>query len=842
MKKFVLLFSLLIVFNMAANPVTKLPPAEPVSFCGGGWYPDESYYNLFMQEVIAAPRYNPFLLAYNGAYYSSEESYSEKNENIEEWQHYLKIPYDQAYYLVMKSAVEDVKALSKGKTVSDKNLNFADKNFIEEYKQALLYLAYAKYLAPYMAVVNAGYNNYWSGNPNQTVEDLDYKKVIKVLEQSYKAETEKELKLRYGYQLVRFAHYNLDFQKAIDYFNTYVEPLNYKPIMYYYALDQKGGAERGLGNYMQANEDFFEFFAHTKNHKDQAYSSMKVTQDLDFEKLLKEAKSDTARNDVLMLMGYQNFNDPIETMKTILEKTPDAVQAKVLMARAINEIERKFLPIYYYCSYNNPDCKEDLESYKLPVFMNTEDRSFLDKTLAVSLQQSKNTSLKDTDFWYLTTSYLYFIQKDYALSEENLNRVKGEKLEYKDQKEKLKTLLIITEAPKITAEFEETLIKDFKSYFIKGEGLSDRYQSIATTRDFIVDILANRYYLQGDYAKSFLLQNDITALESNPNLILLKDIETFYHKENKNDFEEFILYNLDPTTYDYQQKKSIRDDSFNFDVYAANMRGNIYLSQGEFDNALMEFKQVPESFKLFGQNSDGYDGFRGVPNTVFGYNKIECYNCADYQVMETQYLADFEFIKKSMNKRELSETLVSLEKISEGTDEEAANANYLIGNFLYNTSLIGYYRELLTFDVNNSSDAKFRSFPSKDIPLDTNRFYFKDYSWNPNFDTNFELPIAYFKKGISKTENRELEAQLLFAASKCEQGNFYKNESEDPDFIALNKEQEDSRMNYEEYNRRYFELKGKKYRHYFEKLSEYGDTQFYQTVETNCLYFAYYLN
>ena len=57
--------------------------------------------------------------------------------------------------------------------------------------------------------------------------------MVNVLIRSWNAETDKELKLRYGYQLVRFAHYNRKYDDALTLFDKYVETLDYKPKIYY---------------------------------------------------------------------------------------------------------------------------------------------------------------------------------------------------------------------------------------------------------------------------------------------------------------------------------------------------------------------------------------------------------------------------------------------------------------------------------------------------------------------------------------------------------------------------------------------------------------------------------
>ncbi len=399
------------------------------------WYsPDLEYYNLFMQEIINDPEYYPFLRTDESSFYQTKNEENLHNENIEEWQQYLNINYEQAHYLVFEASRESIKGILNGEGTADPKLAFADAQFIKKHTQALRYISYAKYLAPYMTVVRQGGTTYWGEETQRHAGELDYDHVISVLKKSWNAETDKELKLRYGYQLVRFAHYNLKFQEALDYFDEYVEILDYKPVMYYYAVDQKGGAERALQNYIQANQDFFQFFIHTKNRKQSAYSSMRVTDGANFEELLQNAKTPKEKNDIYLLLGYNDFNNPLSSFDKIVAQSPNAVQAKVLMARAINQLERDYFPLTYYCPYDHEDCAKELDSRRLPITSDQETVAFLEQTLEASERQLQNSDLKDKDFWNLTSAYLYFIQKKYKEASTYLADVKRKSDKYLQQK------------------------------------------------------------------------------------------------------------------------------------------------------------------------------------------------------------------------------------------------------------------------------------------------------------------------------------------------------------------------------------------------------------------------
>lgn len=811
------------------------------------WDPEYEYFNLFAQTTINSPMYEPFLRIMDVAYFGSEAYENQRNENIEDWQRYFGIPYEQAHYLVFVASREEVQKLAKGNSSVDKNLDFADARFRKKFKQALLYLAYAKYLEPYMAFKRSDNTDYyWGYLPEKTVAELDYSKVIGVLTKSWNAESDPDLKLRYGYQLVRFAHYSHRYQAAIQFFNQYVESLNYKTIMYYYALDQKGGAERALGNFMQANYDFFQFFTHTKNRKTDAYTSMKITQDLDFENMLKQVKTDNEKFDLYMLLGYRSFNDPMAELKKIIAISPDAVQAKVLMAREINSLEREILPIHYYCPYNydtgnhEKNCLSHLKDKRLPVLLDEKIQERLNSSIAVSAAQAKNT--KEKDFWNLTTAYLYFLKKDYDKSSEFLDKVKATDPIYKNEKSLFGMLLEITSQQKIDADFEKQLMQKYGDFFHSQPAEQVHYEA-NTTQDFVMDILANRYFLQKDYAKSFLLQNFVSDLEANPDVSLLQDIQSFYYKKDKNEFEQWLKSAVDASFYVSEKMKN--RVVYDFESFVANMEGTMALTEGDFRKALRFFEKVDPKFSLRGGvvaydenwnptfSHEVYNGFSNISEAVFGYNRMECFECPEELVMNTEFTEDFSFIKKKMNKKELAEALIQLDEISKMKGEKAAKAGYLLGNFYFNTTTLGYFRELLTFDINNSYGPKFHD---NYFSPEANVFYFKGYGYNPNYQNHFELPLTYLESALSKTELPEMKARILFALSKCEQGTFYKAMHTDP---AL-KNIEYDWNNYAAYEQKMLAVKTSKYRKYFKELKKYHSTGFYKEVTSHCKYFDYY--
>ena len=678
--------------------------------CGwdeGDWY----YYNLFNQEIMSDERYRPFLLIYGSRYYTNDTL---RNGNIEEWRQYLGLSYDETKYLVFNASRSDLQNLSKGKRAVDENLSFASADFMKNQKQALLYLAYAKYLEPYMRIIPGEDTDFYWDLPEyeHNAGDLDYEKVKTVLTKSWNAESDNELKLRYGYQLVRLAHYTRRYQEAVQLFDQYVEPLKMRTEMYYYALAQKAGALRGMGETQRANRDFIRVFANSYDLKTMAYTSLTMGWDneINFADFVAGAADNNERNDIFFMMGYSDFNNPVNEIEKIVVTDPNAIQAKVLMVRAINMLERRML--LSYVPWGEGD---DRSRYPYLGQDDTEGRAFFNQALRVSDMQRDKAS--DKNFWNLASSYLHFLNKDFELANNCLGNVKSTDADYMAMVKNLTAYIDICRQPKIDANTERYLYDNYAK-MIKGE---ENYSLNMADNSFIGMVLSNRYGLQGEKAKSFLMLRHVKAIEDNPDESLLDDIQSFLNKKKKTQLEEYI--SATSTT-----------EMANTNNYLAYVKGVLRLTEGDFKTAKGLFEKqtrLKMSRRLFGHNIEVY------------------YSGDEKDIMRDDYIADFSFIHDNMTEVEVADALMQLDKIGKKEKgDESAKANYLIANFFYNVSRTGYYRQYLRFDNNNG-------------------FSYWKYGPDANvYKNTLDLSSAYLEKAKKSAEDRELKAHIVYAQAK----------------------------------------------------------------------------
>lgn len=677
--------------------------------CGwdeGDWY----YYNLFNQEIMNDERYRPFLLVYGSRYYTNDTL---RNGNIEEWRQYLGLSYEDTQYLVFKASREDLQNLSKGKAVLDGNMSFATASFMKNHKQALLYLAYAKYLEPYMRIIPGEDTDFYWDLPEYAYNagDLDYEKVKTVLTKSWNAESDNELKLRYGYQLVRLAHYTRRYQEAVQLFNQYVESLKMHTELYYYALAQKAGALRGLGETQQANRDFIRVFANSYDLKTMAYTSLTMGWDneIDFADFVASAADNNERNDIFFMMGYSDFNNPVNEIEKIVATDPDAIQAKVLMVRAVNMIERRMLP-------SEPNWEQEGNNSLYPYLSptDTESRAFFNQALRLSDMQRDKAS--DKNFWNLASSYLHFLNKDFDLAGRCLDNVQSTKDDYLDMVNHLGAYLDICRQPKINADVEYYLFDNYAE-LIKGE---ENYNYNYAYNTFVGLVLANRYALQGERAKSYLTLHHIVQITDEPTEALVDDVQAFLNKKKKTPLE---CYLADNSTLEVANPNN----------YLSYIKGVLRLTEGDLKSAKSLFEKQTRL---------------QVSPLIFGHNIVVYFSGDEEEIMHGEYIDDFPFIHDNMSELDVTDALIQLQKLGEKKGNEAAKANYLIANFFYNVSRTGYYRHYLRFDDNNA---------------------FSYWKFGPDakaYKNTLELSNAYLEKARKTATDRELLAHIIFAQAK----------------------------------------------------------------------------
>ncbi len=867
------------------------------------YYPDGDYFNLFAQTIIKDKTYVPFLLNYGSQFYNDGIKRMIPDENIYAWQKFFgnRIDYRETEYLVNHMSMADLNAYKRGST---SNQILAKIGTYSQNSEAIDYLIEAKYLEPYMKIqYMESPDSFYYRNENDNTKnatDLNYEKTVSALTSLYHAARNPEIKQRYGYQLVRFNHYTRNFEKAIEAFKNFVEPIKLRSVPYYYALDQMAGAQRGLKMNNEANWNFFQVFANAPSKKESAFVSMKLSDSASFQNILKRTTSSEQKNLAYFLLGYSDFTNPIPNMEKMYEIDPNSEILKVMAARSINQLEREYLPIFIApldgSAHSDGQVNGSIKKAKKEETATEKKESFWDKVLSFfknlfggNKEQSDSTkrttsadddellenpnripiygkktlraeSAESTDyldqfsdltektkskssdeFWHIADAYLKFLQKDYDQSEKILAGIKTSNPEYQEQITRMKMLNDIVSQPKIDSAFENHITQQYPNVFVeekpKQDSVSDYYYGeLPTTADFVRDVLANRYFLQGEDGKSFLLNNELSDLQYYPNVEIAQKVQQFVNKPNKTALEQNIIMknvNIEDSDAffnviygDQEMRMANFEKAKNFYSKAQNFSG---IPRYNYDWSNDQPTKTLQSFP-----AGTYNGFANISSLIFAHNKWESFQSPEEQSMVAEsFVSEFPYIKDNMTKLELASALVKLKTAN------TANANQLIGNVLYNTSSLGYFRELFIMDINNGGWSKNDVLRNSYKPVFKN--YYKQYSWIPASDPdNFDVPIKFYEKALKMTADPEQKTRILFQLASAEQGKYYQWRSEQNDALSyVDPKWSEKRQAFEN---NLLAEKHKNYKKYFALMKkDFADTETSRQLMGSCSYYGYFM-
>jgi hypothetical protein len=339
---------------------------------------------------------------------------------------------------------------------------------------------------------------------------------------------------------------------------------------------------------------------------------------------------------------------------------------------------------------------------------------------------------------------------------------------------------------------------------------------------FVYEILGHNYILQNNLAKAFLCHNNFSGLYGSLNIAIINDLIDFVGKKNKSDFEQKLI------------SDKIASDNALAELY--DLKGTHYFKNDDLENALIWYKKVAENLAFLKQRSYDYDKdayietdgiFNGYSNISAGIfsSKVQTYfdNTVEQAFSDNTYKS-FDFIRKSLNKQQLVEAMIQLKKMAAGKDEQSAKANFLLGNFYYNTSHWGYYRNFFYYEPGNYYLSYLYGYNTTPNTIK------KTYNYNEGAglitSNNPQKAYDFFIKAESISSNNELKAKSVFQASKCELDLFFSKGDNA----------------YFGYGDDYKLLYSTSTRPMFKRLKDnYSQTAYYKEIQSNCNYFKYYL-
>ncbi len=246
LKGYLLAFNLMVLLFM---------PHALVNGCAGGGDMDE-YYSMFAPETSGQPGFKPFFFSfhsfYNSGSYDSEGEKESDNQsflNMKEWKNYFndKISIENLEKIIYtKTEVEisyDLEQAEKG-IIPAEYLSIKEKA-----------LGFLRYLFVSKKIENIAYvyqEEGWDIKYKQVDTKID-NAIISELKSSYSNANDAFLKQRYAYQLIRTYFYSLQFENAINLYESSTELNKKTDYIHFMSLRYLYGAYYRVKNYSKAN-------------------------------------------------------------------------------------------------------------------------------------------------------------------------------------------------------------------------------------------------------------------------------------------------------------------------------------------------------------------------------------------------------------------------------------------------------------------------------------------------------------------------------------------------------------------------------------------------------------
>ena len=522
------------------------PQEVSQSACAGG-YGGITYYKFLDPDIINQPDNKPFFFTFERLYdYEWSEESGKIKDNLTEWKTYFnnqpatkdlqKLIY-KASVKTTQQILDFVKGTRPALSPQWRSNSAVVYLKAKQSTDVLKYLIFAKKCEPF--VINQDYRWDAPTAKNQTaMQDLIIKGTA-----TYRATNNAFLKMRYGYQLVRLAHYAQRYQQAVALYDQLIQPLarQSNSLIQYWAMAHKAGALMLNNQKPEGARLFAVVFDHCPSRRVQAYASFKVVSNTEFQQILTQCKNSKEVAAVYTLRGLKPYANAIEEMQNIYKVAPDSPYLSLLLAREINKLESNLL---------SSDLSKNLAFYqKFEGFPKKEAIKYLVELQAFINQNVKEGKVKDLQLWKLAACYLDYVAGKPALALRKLNALapKGKKMQRQTQVFKL--AMKLAQLKKIDKAAETSLYKQVQ--------LLGHPQLM----DYLKNVYRRKLYAQGDIGKAFLCETESYSFPIKLDMKVVDNIIAWEKRTtNKTPFELSLnsklkhWYDIKATMYFKQDK------------------------------------------------------------------------------------------------------------------------------------------------------------------------------------------------------------------------------------------------------------------------------------------------
>lgn len=578
--------------------------------------------------------------------------------------------------------------------------------------EVLTYLIFAKRVEPYVIA-----------QPNAFKQERPDRETMKQLIDEgldiFKATESHYIRLRYAYQLVRLAHYLQEYDYVIRLYDYLMPKIEADPsILYDWVESHRAGALQALGDNPRSAYLYSRVFERCPSKRESAYLSFRITTDAEW-----QAASNLCANNheraMLHVMRAQNRKAVVlEEMEKIYALEPANTALEPLMMRELLELEKDLLGLDF-----NPEARQNKRVLNRP-------RPAAAPRL-IALQAFVNNAVRNANtanpkLWLLAKGTLEMLAGDYFYARQSYASLASENPEdtLADQLSILREVLNVLALNKVNDSVEL-----YYYDLLANDELRLRYPDL---RPLVNDKLEAVYRKTGRSGKAALLQYGFDALQKNPTLNYIKELEAMADSLLGNRFDKALLADRVGT--------DVEDD-------INDLLGTYYLQKGQWETAMEIFGRIPTARR---ESYGTYAPFIKQFNDLVNFRPSAA--AARY------------------TKVDLLARLLELEDQARRTDNDtlAARNFFNIGLAHYNMSYYSYNWRMADYFRSGSSGARAAQqrtvdwvFPHPEAPLGNRE------------NMSMDRASYYFERALERAPGREAAAEAAFYAAKAQRNQHY---------------------------------------------------------------------
>lgn len=712
---------------------------KSIAVCGYSPEYEDLYYPIIDQRIVGDPSLFPFLNCPMSTFCEYPGTRTAVQENLDDWRKFFgtNLSEETLYQLIYTKEVDwyrklatDDSSVSNGELVKKINYNL-QKSFGR-------YMLLAKQCEGIRSNHSSG-RGWYQGEYDDTNDQKP--ELLELALGNYKAETNSFLKNRYGYQIVRLAHYLQENEAALRYFESFLKLEPETPFIYYLALEQRSGAAYNLGHLQEATKGFLEVYTKAPSRRESCALSLKYM-DWANPQLNDGFFIENGYAEIESFFKSYYLNGSISReMQKLQYKNPNSPYLEVLAIREVDKLQNRIFNNQYYSWSGYSDSEEIVDSETL-------------KTLQdIAISQIKNENVSRKDFWKIVLSATYLKNSDYTNAEFYTSEISENSKMYVQSK-RLSFAIAILRLKSVERDEIGMLFSELKSdkqlygsrpltaFFFNA--VSDLYKkegnaivSLLTSLNYGMDL--TEYSWQdielsiGDHS-NLRYKNEFVKDE------IIQNLQAFINLPDKTDYERLIMSKLKSNPQDY----------------ANELRGTYYFQQNNLDEAISYFKNIGNPSAFYGKyiRPEMFSGaIREYFDTPFSEqsDKINL----RYQSLfaeDSQYAEQGETYPD--NKLKLAQTFQKLEALVKIDPANASDYYYMLGNAWYNISERGWFLNSLNYVGNNNRNYVL------------NYDYYADGERNGKDSEFAKTATKYFQKALTAKGTRETKAKATFMLAK----------------------------------------------------------------------------